>query len=64
MIREYIVRYAKARGISEDEAFKHKIVKEYCDFVGGETLAEAKLKQAKEQIRNAGRNAEVKSRAK
>ena len=53
--REYIVRYAKARGISEDEAFKHEIVKEVCENYSCESLSAAKLKQAKEKI-HAGRN--------
>lgn len=52
--RDYIVRFAKARGITEDEAYRLKIVKEVCDFYGGETLQEAKLKQAKEKIHARG----------
>ena len=50
--RDYIVRFAKARGITEAEASRLKIVKEVCDFYGGET--EAKLKQAKEKINARG----------
>lgn len=50
MIREYIVKYAKAREISEAEAVNHATVKEV-------------IKYYKEKD-NAGRNAEVEIRAK
>ena len=60
--REYIVRYAKARGISEDEAFKHEIVKDVCDFYSDETLSAAILKQAKEKIHARG-NEQIKTGA-
>ena len=60
--REYIVRYAKARGISEDEAFKHEIVKEVCENYSCESLSAAKLKQAKEYI-HARANEQIKAGA-
>lgn len=60
--RDYVVRYAKSRGISEDEAFRHMIVREVCNFYGAETIQEAKLKQAKEQI-HASADEYIKARA-
>jgi hypothetical protein len=50
MIKEYVKRYSKAREISEAEAVNHATVKEV-------------IKYYKEND-NAGRNAEVESRAK
>lgn len=54
MIREYVMRYAKARGISEDEAYRHKIVREVCNFYADETFSSVKTKQIKEKIHAAG----------
>lgn len=32
-LKEYITRYARSRGISEEEAKKHKIVEEYRKYI-------------------------------